>query len=123
MKWTEILRKNDVALLQNETDTGYVVATGYDSTQPENSQWAHGNYFCYWDNEKKANSLADALDYFRYKTETNYISRPRLEELATLFKDGLVSDDEDSAIEYFENTCEMTDKEKEFFGIDTMEVK
>ena len=46
------------------------------------------------------------------------ISRSRLEELATLFKDGLISDDRESAMEYFNEVCEMTDEEKEFFGIE-----
>lgn len=46
------------------------------------------------------------------------ISRSRLEELATLFKDGLISDDRESALEYFDEVCEMTDEEKEWFGIE-----
>ena len=52
------------------------------------------------------------------KVNKNYISRTRLEELATLFKDGLISDDRENAFEFFENCCEMTDKEKEWFGIE-----
>lgn len=47
----------------------------------------------------------------------NYINRVRLEELATLFKDGLIEDDEENAMEYFDDVCEMTDDEKEYFGI------
>lgn len=46
------------------------------------------------------------------------ISRNRLEELATLFKDGLIFDDRESAMEYFNEVCEMTDEEKEWFGIE-----
>ena len=70
MKWIEILRKDDYALLQSESDTQYAVVSGYDPTQPENNQWAHGNYFCYWDDkEQKVKCLQDALDYFRNKTE------------------------------------------------------
>lgn len=35
MKWKEILRKEDIALLQSESDTQYTVVSGYDPTQPE----------------------------------------------------------------------------------------
>ena len=70
MKWIEILRKDNYALLQSESDTQYVVVSGYDSTQPEDQQWGHGNYFCYWnDKEQKVKCLQEALDYFRRKTE------------------------------------------------------
>lgn len=57
------------------------------------------------------------IDILRFKTEESYISRPRLEELATLFKDGLIEDDRESAMEYFEETCSMNENEMEFFGI------
>lgn len=46
------------------------------------------------------------------------ISRSRLEELATLFKDGLISDDRESAMEYFDEVCEMSEEEKAWFGIE-----
>ena len=121
MKWIELLRKDDYALLQSENDTQYCVASGYDPTQPEDEQWCSGTYFTYWywnDTERKADCLQNALDYFRSKTEKNYLSRCRLEELATLFKDGLISDDRKSAFEFFENCCEITNEEKEWFGIE-----
>ena len=52
------------------------------------------------------------------KVNADYIPRCRLEELATLFKDGLISDDRDSAFEYFDECCEMSEEEKSFFGIE-----
>mgnify|MGYP001066517072 FL=1 len=52
------------------------------------------------------------------KVNADFIPRCRLEELATLFKDGLISDDRDSALEYFDECCEMSDEEKSFFGIE-----
>ena len=52
------------------------------------------------------------------KVNADYIPRCRLSELATLFKDGLISDDRESAMEYFNEVCEMTDEEKEWFGIE-----
>lgn len=63
-------------------------------------------------------ALASCVDYFRSKTEKDFIPRNRLEELATLFKDGLISDDRDSALEYFDECCEMSEEEKSFFGIE-----
>ena len=47
MKWITILRNDKYALLQSESDTQYAVVSGYDPTQPENQQWANGNYFSY----------------------------------------------------------------------------
>lgn len=70
MKWIEILRKGNHALLQSESDAEYVVASGYDPTQPENEQWDHGMYFTYWNNtERKPAALQEALDFFRSRTE------------------------------------------------------
>lgn len=60
----------------------------------------------------QAEALALAIDYFRLRTESDYIGRNRLEELATRFKD-CINGDED-----FENVLDdMDDCEKEFFGI------
>lgn len=76
MKWIELLRKDDYALLQSESDTQYVVAHGYDPTQPEDEQWRNGTYFTYWNGTKwKADNLQAALDYFRSRTEENYVDR------------------------------------------------
>ncbi len=76
MKWIEILRKDDHALLQSESDTQYAVVSGYDPTQPEDQQWANGNYFSYWnDTKRKADCLQNALDYFRGKTEEHYVTK------------------------------------------------
>ena len=119
MKWTELLRKDDYALLQSESDTQYAVVSGYDPTQPEDQQWAHGTYSTYFkNNSKKMLYLQSAYDCFMEKVNADYIPRCRLEELATLFKDGLISDDRESAMEYFDEVCEMSEEEKSFFGIE-----
>lgn len=76
MKWIEILRKNDYALLQSETDEEYVVANGYNPSLPENQQWGNGTYFIYWnDKSNKAEQLQAALDYFRSKTESHFVDK------------------------------------------------
>ena len=65
MKLIEILRKDNCALLQSESDTQYAVVSGYDPNQSEGQQWAHGTYFCYWnDKEQKVKCLQEHLAIF-----------------------------------------------------------
>lgn len=79
-------------------------------------------YLLYFLNDKeKLAALNKATEKLFEKVNENYIPRTRLEELATLFKDGLISDDRQSAMEYFDDCCEMTDEEKEYFGIESEE--
>lgn len=120
MLWNELLRKGNVSLLQSQSDTQYCVCWNYNPSGKENQQYDNGKYFCYWEDKgQKPYCLANALEAFRYRTEENYITRSRLEELASIFKDGLIEDDEEYAMEYFTYDCEMTDYELEFFGIET----
>lgn len=118
MKWVEILRKDKLALLQSENNSQYAVASGYNPDGKEDEQWSHASYFMYYGNEQaKALYLQAALDMFRARSEENYIPRYRLEELATKFKDGLLEDDKEEAMIFFDEECELTDNEKEWFGI------
>lgn len=119
MKYNIILRNGNYALLDAETQ--YIVACDFDETQKEGEQWGHGTYFTHWnqDANEKQQALANALEYFRLRTETNYIHRHRLEELATRFKDGLIESDEDYAMECFDGECELTEEEKEWLGIES----
>ena len=119
MKYNIILRNGRYALLEMETQ--YVVACGFDETQPENQQWENGLYYSHWNESatEKQRMLSVALEVFRIRTEKDYIHRNRLEELATKFKDGLLETDKDFAMEYFDSECEMEDYEKEFFGIES----
>ena len=119
MKYNIILRNGNYALL--DAGTQYIVACDFDETQREGEQWGHGTYFTHWnqDANKKQQALSSALEYFRLRTETDYIPRCRLEELTTQFKDGLIEDDEEQALIYFDEVCEMSESEKEFFGIET----
>lgn len=120
MLWNELLRKGNVSLLQSQSDTQYCVCRNYNPEEKEDQQYYNGSYFCYWgDKELKIYLLATALEVFRCKAEKDYISRYRLEELASSFVQGLIEDDEESAMEYFTEECEMEDYEMEFFGIET----
>ena len=120
MNYEVILEKGEYALiLRGSRMEEYAVVNGLNK---ETGEWSwtccyynFGNYT----QIDKAKALFLALDYFRMRTEENYIPRCRLEELATQFKDGLIEDDEESAMEYFDEVCEMTESEKEFFGIET----
>ena len=112
-----ILRKGRYALIDRGHE--YVVAMGFDETQPENQQWEHGMYYTHWNESeiKKMCMLQDALNRFRTLVDMNYISRHRLEELATKFKDGLLECDEDYAMEFFDYECGLTEYEKKWLGI------
>ena len=112
-------KENYALILRGSKMNEYAVVYGLNKG---NQDWAYTCYYCpfgrIWYTDKTA-ALSSTLDYFRMKTETNYIPRCRLEELATQFKDRLIEDDEESAMEYFNEVCEMSDSEKEFFGIET----
>ncbi len=116
------MRKGNVSLLQSQSDTQYCICRNYNPEAKEDQQYDSGTYFCYWnDTERKAYFLSAALENFRWKTEDNYIFRSRIEELATQFKDELIENDEELAMEYFNEICEMTDEEKEWFEISESE--
>ena len=53
MKWIEISRSKDgnYAVLQDEKDTQFVLASGYNPDAPEDQKWGHGSYFMYWNNK------------------------------------------------------------------------
>ena len=120
MKYEIILENGEYALiLRGSRMEEYAVVNGLNK---ETGEWdwtcCYYNFGDYTQIDK-AQALFLALDYFRMRTETDYITRCRLEELATQFKDGLIEDDEESTMEYFDEVCEMTESEKEFFGIET----
>lgn len=118
MRYEVLSEKNNYALIVRKIDLDeYAVVYGLNK---EEGYWAHTcSYYNFseYSSLSKEEALMYALDAFLCKTKENYISRYRLEELATKMKDGLMEDDEVSAIEYFNETCEMEDYEKEFFGV------
>lgn len=100
----------------------YVVAKNFD---PENFSWDS-------DSDNYAYSFDGALACLLRKLRSPYtknrnqlivernseITFDRMCELATYFKDGLIDCDEEYAKAYF-NYSDMTEKEREFFGIET----
>lgn len=120
IKYEVILEKENYALiLRGSQMKEYAIVNGLNKTTGK-WNWTCDYYmFGNGADYDKTEALFLALDNFKRLTESNYIPRYRLEELATLFKDGLIEDDKESAMEYFNEVCEMTDTEKDFFEIET----
>ncbi len=81
----------------------YVVCSNYDG-----KEWHGGDYYGY-------RYLQSAIDAFN---KGHSITYARMSELATLFKDGLIEDDEENAKEYFLGECDMDAQELEYFEIE-----
>ena len=118
MQYEVMLEKGDKALIVRGVNLmEYAVVSGLNK---ERGDWAAT--CCYFSFApgfmmSKEEALSRALDAFRYRTEENYITRDRLVELATLFKDGLLENDEETADIYFREVCDMDEKELEWFGL------
>ena len=118
MKWIPIISKGKYTLLQSKSDTQYVVAANYNANAPENEQWSAGTYFCYFDAEWKLEEFQDALECFCYKTECGYITKARLEELCTRFKDKVIELLEEDGL-----TGEEIEYELERLGLEPYEME
>lgn len=117
MVYDLIMESGEYALiLRGSRMDEYAVVRGLDKTK---GTWAWTcTYYNFGEFSplSQAEALAMAVDSFRLRTESNYIGRNRLKELATRFKD-CINGDED-----FENVLdEMDGCEKEFFGIGSEE--
>jgi hypothetical protein len=113
-----ILRKGNCVLVDDKAGRQYIVGIGYDPKAPMGQQWGHGHYFSYWaDNERKTDMAMAALDYLFSRTVKGYISKSRLEEIATSALHELKETDEDSFTDFCENDLDLTDEEKEWFGL------
>lgn len=126
MKYTVLLERGRYALIERgEQLKEIAVVTDLDKEKGNwgatSADWRYEYKGCPVGGCDKAVALSLALDFFRVKTESTYIARPRLEELVTLLKDGLLSDDEETAMEYFDEVCEMTGEEKTWFGVNGSE--
>ena len=121
MRYEVLLEKGEYALVKRGVHMDeYAVVNGLDK---EKGDWkwtvyyiSFGNYSPYTESQ----ALSLVLEVFRNKTKTNYISKMRLEELATKFKDGLYGADleDEEYEEFFLDECEMEPHELEFFGIE-----
>ena len=112
-----IVQKKEYALIKMESTEEYKIVSDICA----DGSWAYT--VCSWMYGKYGREeylvLQDAIDAFRARTESTYIPRSRLEELATKFKDGIFSCDldEEEYDEFFDDECDMTDEELDFFGM------
>lgn len=119
MQYEVLFEKGNYALIRRGSEmTQYAVVNGLDKERGDWAWTVSYTDFGKYSSVTEIEALQEMIEVFRYKTEENYIPRCRLEELATQFKDGLIEDDEESAMEYFDEICEMSESEKEFFGIE-----
>lgn len=100
---------------ENGNTTKFVVCSCFNEKKPMGEKWQWGHYFELWNGTRE--EMMKAATMYLYDIESKTIPYSRLEELATKFKDGLLEDDKDEAMEYFKGKCEMTPKELEFFGL------
>lgn len=120
MRYEIIIEKGSYALILRGKDLQeYAVVSGLNK---ETSSWdwtvSYSNFGKYGTNDQFKSFDFCYQELLRVTSpEKKYVNRDRLEELATLFKDGLIEDDAQYAMEYFDDICEMTDDEKWFFGI------
>lgn len=106
-----IVKKADTALVMMDNGL-FVVACGYDVSRPDGEKWNAGHYFGDVYHPYDPVALSKAIEYFRLRTEQEYISRDRFSELATRFLD-CINEDED-----FDCTVQdMEAYEREYFCI------
>ena len=58
-----------------------------------------------------------AVDFLLSRASEYYVSKARLEEIATSALHELKETDEDSFTDFCENDLDLTDEEKEWFGL------
>lgn len=121
MKYEVIAEKNNYALiLSGNRMEEYAVVYGLNK---ETGSWAHTcSYynFSVYAPLTKEKALMYALDLFIAKTEENYISCNRLTEIATQSMHELFNYDECTAMDFFKDDLDLTEHEREFFGVNEM---
>lgn len=122
MKYTEILRKGNCVLVDHEAGQQYIVGVGYDPDAPDGQKWGYGMYFPYWMNaDLKGKALSDALDFLLVRTDETYISRCRLEEIATRALDEVKEAADPDYLGEFISELDLSEFEKGFFEIDDID--
>jgi len=119
-KYTE----RDFLLLDSESGN-FCVASGvkYYASYPDGEGIASENpvYCIEWEHGAYYGPTPSEIDFKAIRNKYTDSIEPgyyRLSEIATLLKDGLIEDDEYEAKVYMKETCEFTDSEAEYFGVD-----
>ena len=119
MKYTLIEEQGPYALiLRGKSMTQYAVVYGLDK---ESGSWDWT--CCYYDFGEffeltRAEALFKALDYYLMRTNEKHILWARMNEIATVLKDGLIEDNEEEAYHYMAEVAELSDAEAEYLGLD-----
>lgn len=122
MKYTEILRKGNCVLVDHADAEEFIVGVGYKPENPEGQKWGSGHYFSYWEGEEaKAKALAAAIDFLLTRTDETYISRCRLEEIATRALDEVKEAADPDYLGEFLGELDLSEFEKGFFGVDDID--
>lgn len=124
----DAITNKNVALIKRGTKyPEYAVVRNLDLNKPMDSDEQWDRTLDYYNpiisNRSNIECLQKAIECYRVKTEDNYISRARLEEIATKFKDtcfeiGEIEEIGDGTVgESLILSCDLEDYEIEFFGI------
>lgn len=120
LKW--ITERGNVALIKRgDKRKEYAVVRNLDVSEPFECDTQWDNTIAYYSDDIKG--LQKAVECFRIKSEYDYISRMRLEEIATKLKDYVeeVIESEighQEVLNYFRDELDMEDYELEFLGIE-----
>lgn len=118
MHYQEIMTKGNYSLiLRKQSLDEYAVVHGLNK---ETGEWNHT--VDYWNFgtyclQNQALALSAAIECFRAKTEKNFISKYRLEEIATKSLHAMKQWEEDTCVDYFEEELDLEDFEREYFGL------
>ena len=116
LSYEVLLRKGNCVLVENKIAEEYNVGVGYNPEAPVGQQWRQGHYFSYLFSDR-GTALMKAVDFLLSRASEYYVSKARLEEIATSALHELKETDEDSFTDFCENDLDLTDEEKEWFGL------
>lgn len=117
LSYEVLLRKGNCVLVENKIAEEYIVGVGYNPEAPVGQQWRQGHYFSYLFSDR-GTALMKAVDFLLSRASEYYVSKARLEEIATAALHELKETDEDSFTDFCDGDLDLTNEEKEWFGLD-----
>ena len=117
LSYEVLLRKGNCVLVENKIAEEYIVGVGYNPEAPVGQQWRQGHYFSYLFSDR-GTALIKAVDFLLSRASEYYVSKARLEEIATAALHELKEVDEDTFFDFCENDLDLTEEEREWFGLD-----
>ena len=117
LSYEVLLRKGNCVLVETKIAEEYIVGVGYNPEAPVGQQWRQGHYFSYLFSDR-GTALIKAVDFLLSRASEYYVSKARLEEIATAALHELKEVDEDTFFDFCENDLDLTEEEREWFGLD-----